>query len=67
MMLGLGFVGMLLLWITLGGLAILLVRYLFVNSERNSGSSARDLLDERYARGDISRDEYEQVRRDLGS
>lgn len=58
---------MLLLWITLGGLAILLVRYLFVNSERNSGSSARDLLDERYARGDISRDEYEQVRRDLGS
>lgn len=67
MMLGLGFVGMLLLWITLGGLAILLVRYLFANSERNSGSSARDLLDERYARGDISRDEYEQVRRDLGS
>jgi putative membrane protein len=67
MMLGVGFIGLVLLWIVLGGLAILLVRYLFANSERNNGSSARDMLDERYARGDISREEYEQMRRDLRS
>ncbi|MDQ4106389.1 MAG: SHOCT domain-containing protein [Actinomycetota bacterium] len=27
--------------------------------------SARRLLDERYARGEISRDEYERMRRDI--
>jgi putative membrane protein len=28
-------------------------------------STPREILDERYARGEIGRDEYEQVRRDL--
>lgn len=30
-----------------------------------TASSARDILDQRYARGEIGRDEYEQKRRDL--
>jgi len=27
--------------------------------------SARDILDERYARGEINRDQYEQMKRDI--
>jgi putative membrane protein len=30
------------------------------------GESALDLLDKRYARGEIGRDEYEQKKRDIG-
>ena len=29
------------------------------------GQTARQILDERYARGEIGRDEYEQVRQDI--
>ena len=31
----------------------------------NSANSARHIVDERYARGEIGREEYEQKRRDL--
>ena len=31
------------------------------------GRAARRILDERYARGEISRDEYERMRRDIES
>jgi uncharacterized membrane protein len=31
----------------------------------NWDESAREILDRRYARGEISREEYQQVRRDL--
>ena len=34
------------------------------NVERGDGD-ARRVLDERYARGEIGRDEYEQIRRDI--
>jgi uncharacterized membrane protein len=29
--------------------------------------TARQILDERYARGEIGREEYEQMRRDIGT
>lgn len=32
---------------------------------RPGASSARDMLDERYAKGDITREQYEQMKRDL--
>ena len=31
------------------------------------GRTAREILDERYARGEIGREEYERIRRDLAS
>ncbi len=36
-----------------------------LSSPSKKGKSALELLDERYARGDIGRDEYEQIRRDI--
>ncbi len=48
--------------------AILLIRALWHVGERrdrSERSSALDLLDARYARGEIDREEYQQRRRDL--
>lgn len=47
------------------GLAVL-VAWLFANTSRSSGRDpALDILRERYARGEIDRDEFEQKRREL--
>jgi putative membrane protein len=35
------------------------------NAPRSGGKSALEILQERYARGEIDRDEYESKRRDL--
>lgn len=65
---GFGWVFMILFWalIILGIVAM--VKWLMgTSSGSRSGSSksARELLDERYARGEIDREEYEQKKRDL--
>lgn len=77
MMVGFGVIGLLLMVLFWGGLifgAVWLVRALFqggmsqtsgMQLERPSG--ARETLDQRYARGEISRDEYETIRRNLDS
>ncbi len=74
MMMGFGFLGlflMLLLWIGLIGGAVFLVRALFPAGNQSTptsgpaGGSARQLLDERYARGEISRAEYEGMKEDI--
>lgn len=64
---GMGF-GMLLFW----GLAIAVVAILFRASwgprdiePPRKEKSARDILDERYARGEIGREEYEQKKHDM--
>jgi len=60
-----------LIWLAFLGLAIVglvtMVRWLFGDKvrERRSPSSALAILEERYARGEINREEYEQRRRDL--
>ncbi|GMR10820.1 MAG: hypothetical protein BMS9Abin28_1644 [Anaerolineae bacterium] len=67
----LGLVLMLLLWVGLIAGAVLLVRALFPGANpsqpiaRLTGGSARQTLDERYARGEISRAEYEAIKEDL--
>ena len=65
---GFGWIFMILFWalVVLGILA--LARWLF--STGGSGGSGRaplDVLKERYARGEINREQYEQMRRDLES
>lgn len=55
-------------WIAIIGLAVLLI-YRMVRPHSRSvpgaGGSALDLLHERYARGEIERDEYLQKKNDL--
>ncbi len=73
-MMGCGLLGlfmMLLVWIGLIAGAVFLVRALFpgVNqsppTRRSAGGSARQILDERYTRGEISRAEYEGMTEDI--
>lgn len=71
MMLGFGVLGLLVMVLVFGGLilgSLWLVRGLFPGSapsERTAAPSARELLDQRFARGEISRDDYETIRQDL--
>ena len=67
---GMGFGGifMILFWalIVLGVVA--LAKWLFTTSgSAGSSKSPLDVLKERYARGEINREQYEQMRRDLES
>ena len=62
---GMGF-GMLLFWGVLIAAFVLLVRNCSGTcSGREREKTALDLLKERYARGEIGRDEFEQKKRDL--
>ncbi|MCD6290385.1 MAG: SHOCT domain-containing protein [Anaerolineae bacterium] len=71
MMMGFGFVGglfMLLFWGGLIALAVWTARELFGRRQQRMLSDPldpREILAERYARGDISREEYELILRDL--
>ena len=62
---GMGF-GMLLFWGVLIAVVVLLVRNCSGTcSGRAREKTALDLLKERYARGEIEREEFEQKKRDL--
>jgi putative membrane protein len=59
-------VGMLVTWVLLGLGFALLVRYATrPGRDEDKPKSALDILKERYARGEIGREEYEQKKRDL--
>ena len=71
---GFGLVGLLLMALLWGGLilaAVWLIRELFPQAERppavSSGPKlgAREILDRRYAQGEISRDEYDLMKETL--
>ncbi len=72
-MMGFGFFGMLLFWGTLlallAGGTVLVLRQ--IAGTRSSGEqrqpTARQVLDERFAQGEISREEYEPIRARLES
>jgi len=56
--------GMILIWGLIIGVVIWVIRA--VTARRSADrKSAREILDERYARGEIDRDELQQKRRDL--
>jgi putative membrane protein len=66
-----GIVILLVFWIGLIALAIWLVRSLFNNPQRFLGNShrreqsAREILDTRYARGEITREQFDLMKSDL--
>lgn len=71
---GFGFLMVLLLYVAPILLIVVAIRWAISggirdatkNTEGSSdGRSARRILDERYARGELSRDEYRQVRQDI--
>ena len=71
-MMGLGMIGgMFLFWIVLIGLAVLLVRGLFQSNQsgnRNTSNeqlSARQILEQRYARGEINQEQFRLMSKDL--
>lgn len=63
---GLGGIGMILVWIVPLLLVYLLFRHFSGDWQERRGKSALDILEERYARGEIDRDEYLKRRADLG-
>lgn len=64
---GFGWTSMVLFWVLVILAIVALAKWL--SSSRDGGSTRRplDILQERYARGEITREQYEQMRRDLES
>lgn len=66
---GFGGFGMLLFWGLLIVVVVLLLRWLSGTTQgrasRPPGQSAKDVLAQRYARGEIDKQEFEEKRRDL--
>jgi putative membrane protein len=65
---GFGYMFMLLFWVLIIIGIIALARWLMMtagNTSRSSPKTARQILDERYARGEIDREKFVQKKRDL--
>ena len=67
MMMGYGFLGMLLFWgvllaLLVGGAVLLLRQTPGARSTGEQRPTARQILDERFARGEISREEHDAIR-----
>lgn len=67
---GLGFVFMILFWLLIALGIAALIRWLQLQPGSNQGTRGKtplEIVQERYARGEIDRDEYEQKKRDIES
>jgi putative membrane protein len=62
---GMGF-GMILVWLIPIFLVALIIRYVIRDRDGKPERTALDILETRYARGEIDRDEYVKRRADLG-
>ena len=67
---GLGILVLLVFWAVLIVGGVWLVRGLFAQGDRSGGNrgappTPRQILDQRYARGELSKEEYDLIRRDL--
>jgi putative membrane protein len=66
---GIGMIGMAVFWILILVLIVVLIGRLLGyggSDDRRQSKTALDILRERYAAGEIEREEYEQKKRDLG-
>jgi len=63
---GLGGFGMILVWFVPLVLLFLLFRHYSGDSEKRQGKTALEILEARYARGEIDQAEYMKRRADLG-
>jgi putative membrane protein len=67
-----GFFLMILFWISIIAGAVWIVKLIFTGTTgtlmppgKSRGSSAREILDQRYAKGEMSREDYELMKQDL--
>jgi putative membrane protein len=60
-----GFGGMWFSWLPVIALVVAVVWFVARAARGSNHPSAQEVLDQRYARGEIGRDEYEHKRRDL--
>ena len=71
MFMGFGFIFMALFWIVVIGLGIWLLSNLFPKNNTSSqsresgGESAEEILRRRYARGELTKEEYESMRYEI--
>jgi len=64
-MMGLGLLFMVLFWVLVISGVVYLVRWLMSQGIAGRPESSLDILKKRYARGEISKQEFEDMRRDL--
>ena len=67
---GFGWIFMILFWALVALGVVALGKWIFSTGDSAAGGGARralDILKERYARGEINRDQYEQMQRDLAN
>jgi putative membrane protein len=67
---GFGWVFMILFWVLVVGGSVLLVRWIASYGEKKgrgpqSSETALDILKKRYARGEITRDDYERMKKEI--
>jgi len=63
---GLGILHMGLFWILVILGIVVLVKWLSSSGASGRGSRALDILKERYAKGELTREQFDQMKRDLG-
>jgi putative membrane protein len=63
---GLGFLHMALFWVLVILGIVVLARWLAGSGPASSASRALEILKERYAKGELTREQFEQMKRDLG-
>jgi putative membrane protein len=64
-MMGIGFVFMILFWAVIVGLIVWGVRHFSRRHNYSGNDSAMEIARQRYARGEISKEQFEQLKKDL--